>query len=112
MADAQTRTRRWFQLTPDRLVHGLLAVEGLLFLSERFQWFAFNEHKGWTVLIAVASLGVAMLLMLAWFAAGLEHLKGLTQLQMLHVYGTKVTDEGVRGLHQALPKCQIVREFP
>ena len=28
----------------------LLALEGLLLLSERFQWFAFNRHKGWTVL--------------------------------------------------------------
>ena len=33
---------------------GLLVVEGLLWLSERFQWFGFNHHKGWTVLVAVA----------------------------------------------------------
>ena len=71
MADAWTLTQRWFRLTPDRLILGLLAVEGFLFLSERFRWFAFNQHKGWTVLIAVASVGVAMLLMLAWLAAGL-----------------------------------------
>ena len=31
---------------------GLLAVEGFLLLSEWFRWFPFNEHKGWTVLIA------------------------------------------------------------
>ena len=42
-------------------------MEGLLLLSERFQWFTFNEHKGWAVLIAVAALGVALLLMLYWF---------------------------------------------
>ena len=29
-------------------------MECLLWLSERFQWFPFNAHKGWTVLIAVA----------------------------------------------------------
>ena len=50
MADASER--RWFHVTPDRLILALLPVEGLLWLSERFQWFAFNEHKGWTVLIA------------------------------------------------------------
>ena len=61
-------TRRRFCPTPAWLVLGLLAVEGLLWLSERFQWFAFNQHKGWTVLIAVASVGVAMILMLLWFA--------------------------------------------
>ena len=63
--------RRWLRPTPGRLVLGLLVVEGLLFLSERFHWFAFNEHKGWTVLIAVASVSLAMLLMLLWFAASL-----------------------------------------
>jgi hypothetical protein len=71
MADAPRPTQRWFRLTTDRLLLGLLAFEGFLFLSERFHWFAFNQHKGWTVLIAVASVGVAMLLMLVWLAAGL-----------------------------------------
>ena len=50
---------------------GLLALEGFLLLSERFEWFAFNRHKGWTVLIAVASVVVAMLLMFLWFLAAL-----------------------------------------
>jgi hypothetical protein len=63
--------RRWLRFTPDRLIGGLLVLEGLLLLSEHFRWFAFNQHKGWTVLIVVASVGVAMLLMLLWFAAAL-----------------------------------------
>jgi hypothetical protein len=62
---------RWYRLTPDRLVVGLLAVEGLLLLSEWFRWFPFNQHKGWTVLIAVASVGVALLAMFVWLAASL-----------------------------------------
>jgi hypothetical protein len=65
------RFRRWFRLTPDRLVIVLLAVEGLLWLSERFGWFGFDEHKGWAVLIALASVGVAILSMLLWLAAAL-----------------------------------------
>jgi hypothetical protein len=40
-----------------------MAVEGILLLSKRFQWFAFNEKKSWTVLIAVASVGLFLLLM-------------------------------------------------
>ena len=51
--------RRWFRLSPDRFVISLLLVICLLWLSERFQWFGFNHHKGWTVLIAVAAVGVA-----------------------------------------------------
>ena len=62
---------RWYRLTPDRLVIGLLVVECLLWLSERFQWFGFNSHKGWTVLIAVALVGIALVLMLLWFAVAL-----------------------------------------
>ena len=71
MADAATSKPRWYRLTPDRLVLLLLAAEGLLWLSERYQWFAFNRHKGWTALIAVASVGVFFLSMLLWFVFAL-----------------------------------------
>ena len=64
--DNATTQRRWFRLTPGRVVPILLVVELLLWLSERFHWFAFNSHKGWTVLITVSSVGVVLLLMLAW----------------------------------------------
>jgi hypothetical protein len=52
------------QLTPDRLLIALLAMEGFLLLSERFRWFAFNEHKGWTVLICLTTVGAGFVLML------------------------------------------------
>jgi hypothetical protein len=60
---------RWFHLTPDRLILGLLAIEGLLWLSARLGWPVW--HKGYAVLTAVASVGVAFLPMLLWFAASL-----------------------------------------
>ena len=66
-----TPTRRSFYPTPAWLIFGLLVVEGLLWLSERYRWFWFNEKKGWTVLIAVAVVGVAMLVMLLWFIVAL-----------------------------------------
>jgi hypothetical protein len=62
---------RWFYPTPGRLLVVLLVVEGILLLSERFQWFAFNEQKGYTVLIAIASIGVTMLFMFLWFVVAL-----------------------------------------
>jgi hypothetical protein len=58
---------RWFHLTPGKLLVILLVVEAILLLSERFRWFPFNEHKGWTVLIAVAAASVFLLFMLIWF---------------------------------------------
>jgi hypothetical protein len=71
MIEAPTHPPRWFHLTPDRFVVALLIVECLLWLSERFQWFPFSHHKGWTVLITIAIVVVAMLLMLLWFVAAL-----------------------------------------
>ena len=62
---------RWFQPTPGKLLIILLAVEGVLLLSERFKWFGFNQHKGWTVLIAVAAVGSFLLFMLFWFIVSL-----------------------------------------
>ncbi len=68
--DAPEKRRR-DRPCPAWLVYGSLAVTGLLFASERWRWFPFNEHKGWTVLIAMAGMGVAMALMLLWFVVAL-----------------------------------------
>ena len=64
-------TSRWYHITPDRLIIGLLAIEVFLFLSEWFQWFAFNEKKGYTVLIAVAAVCSVVALMLLWLVVSL-----------------------------------------
>ena len=66
--------RRWYRPTPGWLVYGSLAVTGLLFLSERWRWFPFNEHKGWTVLIAVAVAIVFLVGTLLLWAVG--HARG------------------------------------
>jgi hypothetical protein len=58
---------RWYHPRPSCLLVILLVVEGVLLLSERIQWFPFNEHKGWTVLIAIASVIAMVVLMLLWF---------------------------------------------
>ena len=59
-AAAERARRRWFRLTPDRCVLALLALEGFLLLSAWFRWFPFNQHKGWTVLICLATVGAAL----------------------------------------------------
>ena len=38
---------------------------------------------------------------------GLEHLKGLKRLQILSLFQTKVTDAGIERLQKALPKARI-----
>jgi hypothetical protein len=64
-----TTKRPWFRFTPGRLLAVLLAAEGVLWLSERFQWFGW--HKGYAVLTAVASVVAFFLLMLIWFLLAL-----------------------------------------
>jgi hypothetical protein len=48
-----------------------MAVTGLLFLSEKAKWFSFNEKKGWTVLVAVAAVGIVLGMMLLWWLTAL-----------------------------------------
>ena len=55
----------WFHPTPGRLLVVLLAVEAILFLSK--PWFP----KGYALLIAIASVGVTMVLMLIWWPVAL-----------------------------------------
>ena len=62
---------RAFRVTPGRLLAALLATEGLLFLGDWCRCSPFNEHKGYAVLIALASVGVFLLVMFAWFLASL-----------------------------------------
>ncbi|MGO8744454.1 MAG: hypothetical protein ACLQNE_00560 [Thermoguttaceae bacterium] len=69
--DAPELKRRSYCPAPGWLVYGSLAVTGLLFLSERWHWFWFNEHKGWTVLMAVAGVGAVMAVMVLWWAVAL-----------------------------------------
>jgi hypothetical protein len=61
-----TPNHRWYHPTPARFFLGLLVVQVFLLLSEPFQWFAFNEKKGWTVLVAVGVVCVAVLVILIW----------------------------------------------
>jgi hypothetical protein len=67
MTDSLVRTKR-FAGALDWVLISLLVVEGLLFLSDQYDCFAFNRHKGWTVLIAVAIVAGASLLMGLWAA--------------------------------------------
>ena len=56
---------RWFHPTPARLLVGLLVVEAILLLSK--PWLP----KGYAVLIAIAAVGITMLLMFIWWLAAL-----------------------------------------
>jgi len=80
---------RWFHVTPDRVILGLLIVEGLLWLSNRLGWPAWQ--KGYAVLTAVAAVGVAFLAMGLWLAAALVfHLRFQFSIRSLLVLAVVV----------------------
>ena len=58
-------------LTPDHFIVLVLGLVGFLVVSDWFEWFAFNRHKGWAVLIAVATVRLAMILLVSWFLGSL-----------------------------------------
>jgi hypothetical protein len=66
MADALLK-RRWFRFTPGYFLAGLLAVEGTLLAIHWLGWF----HKGYGVLVALAAVGMFLILMLVWWLAAL-----------------------------------------
>jgi len=61
----------WYSLTPDKFLAGLLAVEVLLFLADRYAWFGLASESGWNVLLAVAHVGATLLIGLLWCGASL-----------------------------------------
>ena len=60
---------RWFHPTPTRFVTALLAVEVLLWLSDRLGWPA--RHGGFAMFECMAIVGIAVGTMVLWFIGAL-----------------------------------------
>jgi hypothetical protein len=67
--DAKAAASRWYSLTPDRLIVGLLTAECLLWISDRLGWPTW--HKGYAVLSAIAIASAAIILMILWLLVAL-----------------------------------------
>ena len=65
-AEPPKRKRRWFSLTRNNLLLGLLAVEAFVLLAENFRWFAFDKNPVRTAQIAFA--GVAAAVIIVWLS--------------------------------------------
>jgi hypothetical protein len=65
-------TQRQRPLLPSKLswlIVAILMFNAVLFVSQRFKWFSFNVHKGWTVLIALTCTGIFLGLFALWLTA-------------------------------------------
>src|SRR3954470_4701043 len=66
---APPRHSRRFYLRPAPILYAVLVAEVFLLVSDQFRWFVFNVHKGWAVLVCLATVAVVMLLLSLWFVA-------------------------------------------
>lgn len=57
---------RWYVPTPGKFLFAVLAIQGVLFLSSHYDWFWFNQHKGYTVVATIATTSLILLLLVAW----------------------------------------------
>ena len=75
-------------------------------LGEPLRWFSWlrklhgDEHLGNAVVVELYGTQIT--------DAVLVHLKGLTKLEWLWVRETRITDEGIKKLQEALPNCKII----
>ena len=70
MSDAVAKPR-WYHVTPDRFLIGLLAAVLLLLAADRFELLGLTRGSGWNVLLAGAVVCLGMFGCLIWFVAAL-----------------------------------------
>jgi internalin A len=58
--------KRLFLVTPERVLIALLLVEVFLFLSDRYDWFWFNQYENYTVLVVVAIVAIVLAAIATW----------------------------------------------
>jgi len=61
---------RWYHITPDRFLIGLLAAVLLVLLADRLE-LGLRHGSGWNVLLAMAIVCLGMLAGLIWFGTSL-----------------------------------------
>lgn len=69
-ANPSSAKRLWYASSTGKFVGCVLLLQAILYLSQHFQWFPFNHHKGYTVLIAVVATAAAIGLLFACCAVG------------------------------------------
>lgn len=68
--NASTKKPRWYAPSIAKYFAAILLLQAGLYLSSNYHWFWFNDHKGLTVLVAVAVTAPLLLLVSAWVVVG------------------------------------------
>lgn len=64
--NSSTKRARWYAPSVAKLLAAILILQAVLYLSAYYRWFWINEHKGFTVLVAVVATAALLLLLSIW----------------------------------------------
>jgi len=99
---------RWYSPTVGKFLFTILAAQILLYLSQHFKWFAFNQLKGHTVVITVTATAIGLLLMAGVVLLGRKSQFTLATLMLMVPVMAIPCGLLVREMKQARRQAQIV----
>ncbi|MCU0708327.1 MAG: hypothetical protein MUF23_08555 [Pirellula sp.] len=109
VSDPQSiRKTRWYSPTVGKFLFAILAAQVVLYLSQRFNWFAFNQLKGHTVVITVTVTAIGLLLIAGVVLLGRKAQLTLATLMLMVPVMAIPCSWLVRELIQARRQAQIV----
>jgi hypothetical protein len=102
------RKTRWYSPTVGKFLIGILALQGVLYLSQHFKWFAFNQLKGHSLVITVTVTAIGLLLIAGVVVLGRKAQFSLATLMLMALVTAIPCSWLVREMNQTRRQAQIV----
>jgi hypothetical protein len=102
------RKTRWYSPTVGKFLFAILASQVVLYLSQHFKWFAFNQLKGHSVVITVTATTIGLLLIAGVLVLGRRAQFTLATLMLMVPVMAIPCSWLVREMNQARRQSQIV----
>jgi len=102
------RKTRWYKPTVGKFLLALVASQVVLYLSQYYKWFWFNQFRGHTVVITVAATAIGLLLIAGVVVLGRKAQFTLATLLLMAPVMAIPCGWLVREMNQAQRQAQIV----
>lgn len=105
------RKARWYSPTVAKFLFTILATQVVLYHSQHFKWFAFNQLKGHTAVITVTTTVIGLLLVAGVVVLGRKAQFTLATLMLIVPVVVIPCSWLVQEMNQARLQAQIVAAF-